>query len=397
MSSNQTEAPFSSRRRDGNEVIVIGVGSMGSATCYHLAQRGYKVLGLEQFDIPHEMGSHTGQSRIIRKAYFESPEYVPLLERAYENWRSLEQITGEQLYYPTGIVYFGAAESATMEAVNQSANLHQVLIEQPSLEEAERRYPAFEIPADFKVIVEPDAGFVTPEKSIRLYVKEAKKLDAVIHTKEAVLNWGLEGSCIKVVTDNATYTCDKLIITAGAWAAKMIPSLSTSLKATKQILAWINPKNWESFLLGNFPCWFIDDAERGVYYGFPILPEGEFEGPVGLKLAHHFPGEVVDASSVDRNLIPANTEENLRYLLEKYMPSAMGEILSVKSCLYTNSPDEHFIIDHLPGYNQQVTIACGFSGHGFKFIPVIGEILADLATKGKTDLPIDFLRLNRFK
>lgn len=369
---------------------------MGAATCFQLAQRGYKVLGLEQFGIPHEMGSHTGQSRIIRKAYFESPEYVPLLERAYEGWKSLEQLTGEQLYYSTGIVYFGAAQSATMQAVNQSADLHKVAIEQPSLKDAEKRFPAFKMPTDFKAIVEPDAGFVTPEKAIRLYMQEAEKLGATIKTNETVQGWQQEGSRIKVTTDKGNYTCDKLIITAGAWAAKIIPELQAPLKVTKQILAWVNPTNWDAFSLGNFPCWFIDDPERGVFYGFPILPNDKFDGPVGLKLAHHFPGEVVDANTVDRHQIPADAAENIRYVLEKYMPGALGEILSLKSCLYTNSADEHFIIDHLPGYNQQVTIACGFSGHGFKFIPVIGEILADLATKGHTHLPIDFLRLSRF-
>jgi sarcosine oxidase len=377
-------------------VIVIGVGSMGSAACFYLAQRGYSVIGIEQFDIPHEMGSHTGQSRIIRKAYFESPEYVPLLERAYENWQTFEKITGEQLSYPTGIVYFGDAESATMRAVNQSATVHNILINQPSLEEIKLQFPAFEMPENFKAIVEPNAGFVTPEKAIALYVKEAVKHGAVIKANEKVITWDKEGNDIKVTTNKGVYTCNKLIITAGAWASKVIPQLRAPLSVTRQILAWVNPKNWGAFSLGNFPCWFIDDPDRGVFYGFPILPKDQFEGPVGLKLAHHFPGEICDASTVNRSHIPAEAVENIRYLLDKYIPNAAGEILTAKSCLYTNSADEHFIIDHLPGYDQQVTIACGFSGHGFKFVSAIGEILADLATKGSTGLSIEFLRLSRF-
>jgi len=210
------------------------------------------------------------------------------------------------------------------------------------------------------------------------------------------MGWKKEGSSITVITNRNVYRADRLIICAGAWSGKIIPSIPATLKVTKQIVGWMKPKKWNDFLLGNFPCWFLSDDDGTLFYGFPILPAKDFGGPVGLKLAMHKIGAEVNPDDVDRN-IQQEDEEILRNILKKYMPEAAGSTLTLKSCLYTNSEDEDFIIDHLPGYDGKVTIACGFSGHGFKFASVIGEILADLAVKGKTDLPIEFLRLSRFE
>ena len=210
------------------------------------------------------------------------------------------------------------------------------------------------------------------------------------------MGWKKEGSSITVITNRNVYRADRLIICAGAWSGKIIPSIPATLKVTKQIVGWMKPKKWNDFLLGNFPCWFLNDDDGTLFYGFPILPAKDFGGPVGLKLAMHKIGAEVNPDDVDRN-IQQEDEEILRNILKKYMPEAAGSTLTLKSCLYTNSEDEDFIIDHLPGYDGKVTIACGFSGHGFKFASVIGEILADLAVKGKTDLPIEFLRLSRFE
>jgi sarcosine oxidase len=197
-----------------------------------------------------------------------------------------------------------------------------------------------------------------------------------------------------VVTADAEYTCDKLIITAGAWAARMIPTLSSKLHVTRQLLAWVRPSDPQRFALQRFPCWFVEDPALGTFYGFPVLPAEEFAPPIGLKLAHHHPG-VPSSPEAINDEVPAAEEEKLKAFLRTYIPGAGDNIISVKKCLYTYSPDSHFIIDHLPGYDKKVAVACGFSGHGFKFIPVVGEILADLAMKGTTDLPVDFLRLTR--
>lgn len=376
---------------------------MGSAACYYLSKRGYHVLGLEQFDISHEFGSHAGQSRIIRKAYFEHPDYVPLLEKAYRNWRSLERETGEQVYFKTGLLYAGDPDNVIIKGVEESAGLYNIDHDQLNTIAAADRFPAFKFPDNFEILFEPEAGFITPEKAIRIYAYEAKNNGATITTHEKVIEWKKDGNSVVVKTDKNSYQCDKLIITTGAWAGKMIPGVADKIRVTRQFVAWIKTKNIrkdsredEQFELGKFPCWMIaDDVKHGCYYGFPLLDTTKFGEPAGLKLAHHFPGNTTDPDNVNRQ----TTEEdltNVKYCLDKYLPGVFDSFLSTKICLYSNSPDENFIIDKLPGFEGNVSIACGFSGHGFKFAPVVGEILADLATESETRLPIGFLSARRF-
>jgi sarcosine oxidase len=379
------------------DVIVIGVGSMGSSACYFLAQRGYSVLGLEQFSISHEYGSHAGQSRIIRKAYFEDPGYVPLLNRAYENWKTLEEETGNRIYYRTGLVYFGDRGSLLMQGVKQSAALYDIPLENLAPSLATKWFPPFKVPGDFEILFEYDAGFVTPEKGIQLYAKQAIKNGAEIHTTEKVVKWNKEDDHIEVISDKNKYYCKKLIITAGAWAGKMIPGMNHKIRITRQFVAWIKTRNPSEFAFGNFPCWMIaDDIKPGAYYGFPILPADKFGEPAGLKLAHHYPGDITEPNHVNRQKTEKD-EENVKYALNKYLPGAFDSFLSSKICLYANTPDENFVIDKLPRYENHVTIACGFSGHGFKFASVVGEILADLAIEGKTKEPIEFLNAKRLQ
>ncbi len=378
------------------DVIVIGVGSMGSATCYYLTKQGYNVLGLEQFDIPHELGSHAGQSRIIRKAYGEGSDYVPLLERAYKNWHSLESETGAQVYYKTGLAYFGAPNDPFLDTVKGSSKKYKIPLNNLTVEECDQKYPQFKLPQNFQRLEEPDAGFITPERSILLYVQQAVLNGAIIRTKEKVIEWKREiSSGVTVVTNRGTYGASKLVITAGPWAGKMIPSLTSKLTVTRQAIAWVKPKNWDNFALGKFPCWILEDKDHD-FYGFPILPVGTFTGPLGLKLALHYPGaEPTDPDSVNRNTKESD-EKILIEFLDRFIPDGYENTLVMKTCLYTNSPDHNFIIDYLSGYDKDVVFATGFSGHGFKFVSVVGEILADLAMKGKTDQPIGFLNAKRF-
>ena len=369
---------------------------MGSATCYYLAKRGYKVLGLEQFDISHEFGSHAGQSRIIRKAYFEHQDYVPLLERAYRNWRTLEKETGNQVYFKTGLLYAGTPNNEIIKGVERSAAQYNIDLDQLNSIAAFDHYPQFKFPDGFEILFEPEAGFITPEKAIRLYAIEAKQNGAIIHSHEKVIEWKKNVTNIIVTTDKGSYECKKLIITAGAWAGKMITGFSDKIKVTRQFVAWIKTKNETSVSLNNFPCWMIADEDKhGCYYGFPLLNTEKFGPPAGLKLAHHYPRDITDPDKVDRNSTE-NDIENIQYCLKKYLPNIFESILCTKICLYANSPDENFIIDQLPGFEENVSIACGFSGHGFKFASVVGEILADLAIDGETKLPIDFLSAKRF-
>ena len=377
------------------DVIVIGVGSMGASACYHLAKRGYRVLGLEQYDIPHELGSHAGQSRIIRKAYGEDTEYVPLLERAYENWKTLESETGSQVYFQTGLAYFGAVGNKFLATVRQSAEAYQIPLHELSEEACRRKYPQFELPADFQRLEEPEAGFLTPERSILLMAEQAILRGAVIRSAEPVLDWEHAGGSVVVKTPRETYRAGRLVVTGGAWAGKLLPGLAPHLKVTRQALAWVQPRDWERFTLGRFPCWLMEHEGRD-FYGFPMLPAGSFGGPLGLKLALHYPGdEVDDPQKVDRSPKKSD-EEVLIDFLNRFIPEGYANTLAMKTCLYTYSPDGHFLVDHIYGYDNDVVVAAGFSGHGFKFASVIGEILADLAMEGATPLPIDFLRADRF-
>ncbi len=378
------------------DVLVIGVGSMGAAACYHLAKRGVRVLGLEQFDIPNELGSHNGQTRIIRKAYGESPRYVPLLQRAYENWKTLERETGSQVYYQTGLVYFGAPESLFLQTVLESSARFGIPVNRLEAGERARRFPQFALPEGFLMLEEPEAGFLVPERCIRLLAEQAKKHGADIRSREAVLEWQRDAGGITVTTNRGTYRAHKLVVTAGPWAGKLLPALSDQLQVTRQVLAWVRPPKAAGFALGKFPCWMYEEDGK-CYYGFPMLPDSGADLPAGLKLALHYPGmEVGDPALVNRETTLAETNA-LTEFLQAYLPSGQGEIGSTKICLYTNTPDGDFILDFLPGHGRDVVVGCGFSGHGFKFAAAIGEVLADLALDGHTDMPVGFLGAGRFR
>jgi sarcosine oxidase len=381
---------------DGFDVIVIGMGSMGSAACYYLAASGARVLGLEQFDIPHDLGSHAGQSRIIRKAYFEHPDYVPLLERAYQNWKELENITAAQVYVKTGLLYFGKPDHQLITGVTASASLYQVPVETLAEKDMQSRYPQVNIPAGYHKLFEPDAGFVTPERAILLYTDQAIKNGAVVRTKTAVTGWEKTGGGYTVSTTHGKFHGKKLVICSGPWTSRMAPVLQPNLEVTRQTIAWVIPRKPAAFELGHWPCWMIADEEKpGIYYGFPILPVGQFNGPIGFKIAHHTPGQPCEPDTISRMPTPED-EDNLRYCLDKFFPDGFAHMHVMKTCMYTNTPDEHFIIDFLPGHKNEVVVAAGFSGHGFKFASVVGEILRDLALSGSTSHPIDFLHAKRF-
>lgn len=373
------------------DVIVAGAGSMGSSACYFLAKSGAKVLGLEQFaHSPHDNGSHSGQSRIIRKAYFEHPDYVPLLNRSYENLYHLEKNTGQQVFCKTGILYYGPADNAVIKGVKEAAGKYNIPLQHA------KTPAAFTGIENAETILEPAAGFLMPEKLITLYLDEAKKNGATIQTGEKILQWKRENGNIKVMTDKNVYFSKKLVITAGAWAGQMINELNIPLRVTRQVLIWVQTEKPELFYPEQFPCWVIAaNGMEGVWYGFPYLNNEKYPGPSGLKFALHHPADTTDPDNVVRTV----TDQEVQFICEaagKYFTPAKSKVVSVKTCLYTNTPDENFIIDYLPGYDKDVIIACGFSGHGFKFVPVVGELLTDLAVKGETYLPAGFLGLSRF-
>ena len=378
------------------DAIVIGLGSMGSATCYQLARKGLSVLGIEQFESPHDFGSHSGQTRLIRKAYGEHPDYVPLLERAYENWAVLGKETSSQIYFPTGLAYFGPETDDFMKTVQFSSEEYKIPLERMSHQQCQHSYPQFHLSEDTTRLFEPDAGFLLCDTAIELHIAEAQRYGAAIQSNEQVLQWKYIDGLVRIYTNRGEYRSKKLVISVGAWAPDIIPAHQNQLEVTRQILVWFEPKRQEDFMIGNFPCWFMKKKEL-AFYGFPILPQTQFGGEAGLKVAIHFPGEeVVNPNQVNRNIDNEELEVLLAFM-KKHLPDGFGKILNTKVCLYTNTPDEHFILDFLPDTNNQIAVATGFSGHGFKFASVIGEIMSDLVTNGHTDLPIDFLRIARFQ
>jgi sarcosine oxidase len=377
------------------DAIVIGIGTMGSAACYYLSKNGARVLGIEQFNIPHDLGSHAGQSRIIRKAYAEHPDYVPLLERAYENWVHLEEISGQQVFYKTGLIYCGKPDNSWMQGVKRSSVKYNIPIQSLTHSVFTNQFPQFNIPSNYEILLEPDAGFITPEKAITLYAEHAVKLGAEIKANTTVRYWDKVSGVFQVYTSEGVFRSKKLIVTSGAWSGVLMPALSNVLTVTRQTVAWVYPDKPDGFAPGIFPCWIIADENKpGIFYGFPMLNKAQFDGPNGIKLAHHYPAEKTHPDTINR-YVSKKDEEIIHYVLQKYFTRNTCRMQVMKVCMYTNTPDEHFILGTLPA-DEDVVIAAGFSGHGFKFASAIGEILCTIALQGKTEMPVHFLSASRF-
>ncbi|MGZ5089933.1 MAG: N-methyl-L-tryptophan oxidase [Burkholderiales bacterium] len=370
------------------DVIVVGVGGMGSATVYHLARRGLKVLGLEQFDIPNEFGSSHGVSRIIRLAYAEHPNYVPLLRRAYELWRELEKRVGERLLIITGGIDAGEENSATVQGSLSSCEIHDLPHECLESAAVTRRFPGYRLASGMVGVYQPDAGFLLPERCIVAHVAAAQELRAEVHPRERVISWSAEQCGVVVTTDRGTYNARKMVVTAGPWARTIVPELADLAVPERQVMIWTQPLKPEYFEPSVFPV-FNMEAPEGRFYGFPIYRVPGFK----LGKYHHRSERVDDLDRMNRECGVAD-EELLRAGISRYFPDANGPTMAMKTCLFTNSPDEHFILDLLAD-SPQVGVAAGFSGHGFKFCSVIGEIMAELILDGSARLDIGMFRLGR--
>lgn len=381
------------------DVIVAGVGSMGSAACYHLARRGKRVLGLEQFDLPHELGSHHGHSRMIRQSYYEHPDYVPLLQRGYQLWDELNELCGnkdpgQRIFHRTGGLYLGPRDGAIVPGALAAAREHGLDYQLLEAREVEQRFPAFRVGDGFVGFFEEDAGFIRPEKALRAHVNLACSHGAEIRTGEEILDWQENGSGVTVRTRRGMVEGGHLILTAGAWSGRMLRDLETGFSVTRQVLAWFDvaaDRAGASLLLGDFPCWFIETEAPYGHYGFPMT---EF-GQRGFKIALHRPGEEMDDPAGERTGVSEEEIASLQGVLRKWIPDADGPLLASCTCLYTNSADGHFVLGPYPG-NGNVTLAAGFSGHGYKFASVMGEVLADFACEGATPHPVEFLSPQRF-
>jgi sarcosine oxidase len=371
------------------DAIVLGAGGMGSAAAYHLARRGRRVLVLEQFHLAHDRGSSHGVNRIIRMAYLESPAYVPLLRSSYQLWRELEQTAGEQLLFITGGVDVGPAGGQVVEGSLLCCREHGLTHELLDTAEMRRRFPGFQLPAGTVAVYQPDGGFVLSERAIQLHAALAESHGAEIHCGEPAIAWEPEGGGVRLRTSTGDYRAARLVITAGAWAAKTLPALAALAVPERQVLIWTQTLRPEHFAMGAFPV-FNMEAEEGRLYGFPVY------GIPGFKFGrfHHL-HEQVDPDRMNRDCT-AEDEARLRPAIARYFPGANGPTIALKTCLFTNSPDEHFILDRHPEF-PQVSIAAGFSGHGYKFACVVGEIMADLALEGAcTKWDLSLFRLGRF-
>jgi sarcosine oxidase len=371
------------------DVIVVGVGGMGSATVYHLAQRGVRVLGLEQYDIPHELGSSHGVSRIIRLAYFEHPSYVPLLQRAYELWWRLEHEVHERLLLITGSLDIGTETSEVFGGALQAAQQHGLVHEVLEAQAIRQRFPGYGVQAPLLGLYQPQGGLLASERCIVAHVTAALRHGAAVHGREALVAWEPAASGVEVQTTQARYRAQRLVLTAGAWLPRLLARYRTVLQPERQVMIWMQPRTPDYFQVGRFPV-FNMAVEEGTFYGLPV-----YSIP-GFKFArwHHLGQAVDDPAGMDRDCHPEDALL-LRAFVRRYFPHGDGPTLSMRPCLFTNTPDGHFVIDLHPDCSQ-VVLAGGFSGHGYKFCSVLGEVLADLAEHGITRHDIALFRAARF-
>jgi sarcosine oxidase len=369
------------------DVVVCGLGVMGSAALYQLARRGRRVLGLDRFTAGHDRGSSHGDTRIIRLAYFEHPSYVPLVRRAYALWRELETEAARTLLHVTGIAEIGPPDGALVNGTLDAARLHDIPHELVAAPELMRRYPAFRLPPHYVGVVQPDGGFLEAEASVQALLALAQRHGAEVRFGEPVRAIEPLTDRARVVTDNATIEAGSAVVAAGPWTSSLLPDATLPLRVTRQAMAWFAPKAPGDFSPDHFPVFLLESA-HGIHYGFPSFG-------TGFKVAkHHHRDEAVDPDNYDR-IVSAEDEALIRAAVADHLPGANGPLVDARTCLYTVAPDGDFIVDRLPGA-ASIIVASPCSGHGFKFAPVIGEILADLAEGLPSRHDISRFRISRF-
>lgn len=376
---------------------------MGVATALAAARRNLRVLALDAHDIPNTLGEHHGTARLFRTAYFEHPDYVPLLRRALQLWLDIDRAAAartnthnpndtdsRRVFFRTGALYLGPPEGDVLSGTRRSARQHALRIEELSPAEVRTRWPQFNPPANSHAIFEHDAGVMRPEACVAAMANLAQASGAQLHPREPVLSIQPHSPGVLVTTCTAQYRARRAVVAAGPWSAPLLRSLGASniaLSVTRQPLAWLKPSIASDFRSPRFPCWAFEDAPGSLLYGFPILP-----GDPDMRIARHYRGEPTSADTLDRTVRENDTDPLLRDV-HALLPHA-GPLSRAAVCMYTYSDDGHFIIDRAPA-SADIIIACGFSGHGFKFAPVLGEEIAALAIDGIAPA-IAFLGLSRF-
>ncbi|OBH40966.1 N-methyl-L-tryptophan oxidase [Mycobacterium mantenii] len=365
----------------GYDVIVVGLGGMGSAAAYHLASRGCRVLGLERHEPAHDKGSSHGGSRIIRQAYFEDPGYVPLLLRAYELWEKLAADSQCDVYRLTGGLLIGPPDSLIVAGSLRASRQWDLPHESLDAAEITARFPNFRPGPEDIAVYDAKAGFARPELTVRAHLEIAEKAGATLQFGESVLHWSQTATGVRVVTAHGTYTAGRLVICPGAWAPQVLGEFGIPIQVERQVMYWLDPAGGASAFEAH-PV-FIHENYSGTHiYGFPAL-----DGPRGgVKVAFARNGTACTPETIDRVVHEREISE-IQARVAEVLPALAGKCVRAATCMYSNSPDRHFVIGRHP-QSADIIMACGFSGHGFKFVPVVGEILADLAIDGATDHPI---------
>ena len=375
------------------DVIVVGLGGMGSAAAYELARRGKKVLGLERHKRGHDRGSSHGRSRLIRQAYFEDPAYVSLVLRAYELWERLEAEARRNLMTLCGGLMLGQRGSKVLEGSFRSAREHDLPCETLEAEDVRRRFPALAPGRETVALYEARAGFIHPGAAIDAQLEGAAHLGAELRFEEPVVSWQAadSGDGVRVETPVAAYEAERLVFVPGAWAPALLADMDLPLEPERRVICWFEPEgDTEPFLPGNFPVFIWEPEDGNTFSCFPLVT-----GERGVKTVFFRAGGLpCDPDALDRR-VRDDEIEFLRGYLEEYVPALSGRCLETDVCMYTNTPDEHFVIDLHPDH-PQVSFASPCSGHGYKFATVVAEILADLATDGTTRHPIGMFSSSRF-
>jgi sarcosine oxidase len=376
----------------GSDVIVIGLGAMGSAVAGYLAANGHRVAAFDPFTPPHAQGSSHGLSRIFRQAYWEDPRYVYLLLRARELWEKLERDSNKRLLHITGGLMIGPDNGQLVRRSAASARQFDLPHEIFTATELRRRWPVFHADADTVALLEHGAGYLDPEACVAEQLAQAARLGAQLHFDEPVLEWSAASGSVTVRTTREVYAAGHVVIAAGPWAPQVLAEMNLPLRVTRQAVFWFEPKDCiDLYREDRFPIYLVETKdEQPVVYGFPLTgPESE-----GVKAAVHGSSELCTPETICRE-IRVEDERLIRQRLTLTLPSLAGRVRRAETCIYTMTPDENFVIGPHPHF-PSVTIAAGFSGHGFKFAPVIGEIVGELATTGKSSYDIEMFFPGRF-
>lgn len=364
------------------------MGAMGSAALYAAARRGLKAIGFDRYEPAHRRSSSFGESRVIRLAYFEHPSYVPLLRETYERWRALEAASGQQIMTITGVIEAGYSGAPLVEGSLRSSIEHGLPHERLTAAEASARFPAFDLPADWEVIFQPDAGVLLPERAIGLFIAgaEARGAEARLNTRIVAVEPAGDGVRI-VLEGGERVEAGSAIVSAGAWIGDLLPEMVARMRLTRQPLMWFQPR--EPALVGpdRMPVFFFQ-TPQDLVYGLPNVCG------TGVKAASHLSGGVLTSAETVRDEVSADEADHLQGIMRRYVPAAAGSIVNTSVCIYTRSPDDHFVVGLHP-QTPQIVIASPCSGHGFKFASVMGEILADLAQDRRTDRPVGLFTPDR--